>query len=170
VEERDGAVVATLDGVVYGPVVAPGSVVQKKVLDMYTDPGTGDLVIETEDGVHRIRLEVDRHGRPQLYIDDVLKGIVQLMQGPRGYVAYNPDTGEWSLVAGLITPLAEAFKGGIKISLNSNGQLAATPAAWGFKMNPYATAGGQGISLPLFNGLEVALLLLAVAAIFAVIR
>ncbi|MDN5358537.1 MAG: hypothetical protein PWP76_380 [Candidatus Diapherotrites archaeon] len=170
VSEQDGIIVALLDGVVYGPVVVPGAVEQERVLDMYQDPNTGALVVKTDKGTHTIQVKVDQNGLPQLLVDGLLKGIVQAMQGPRGFVTYDPDTGEWSFVAGLLTPIAEAFKNGIRISLDASGNAVATPAPWSFRPNPYLSSRSQGLSLPLMEPGETVLLIMMLAAVFSIIR
>ncbi len=172
ITQQDGKVVAIHDGATASPVAAPAKVREERIVEMQKDDKTGAIIVKTEEGNHTIKVTVDSNGTPQLLLDGVVKGMVKALQGQKGFVTYNPDTGEWSFVAGLLTPLAEAFKNGIKISVDAGGNVTASPAQWSFRPNPYRDYGasGGGFSLPLLEGPEIVLLLVAVAAIFAIIR
>jgi hypothetical protein len=161
------------DGNVMGPLATSGAVEEHNIISMTqspTDPHT--IIVKTESGDMNISVKTDSDGNPYLAVNDVLKGMVQFMQGAKGALAYDPQTGTYSLIAGLLTPLAEAFKSGLHISVDSSGNVSATPYNYAFTMrpvNPYSQS-PQGISLPLMDDLGVALLVMALAAIYVLMK
>ncbi len=123
-----------------------GSVTNEKIVDMKSE--NGELVVTTVDEkgnekVHRIRLEVTSDGTPTLKVDGKDGGIVKTVQSKEGFMWYNPKTGEWNFVNGVLAPLSEAFKEGMKIAFEG-GKAVAKPSGNIIVNAPPS----QGMSLP----------------------
>ncbi len=165
-----GGVVVLVDGKQEGILVDPSAgFKQEKIESIEQDPDNPNgILVKTESGTHEIAIKLDANGTPYLTLDGKNLGAISAMQGPNGMVAYNPDTGEWSFIAGLLTPLADAFKNGIKITVNGSGVAQATPNNYWLSRNPYLQqqTGAGTFNLPLLDPQDLVFLLVAIAIMY----
>ncbi|NPA77085.1 MAG: hypothetical protein GXN93_05020 [Candidatus Diapherotrites archaeon] len=145
--------------------------VEAPVTGMHQDPNDpSTFIVDTPKGQYRVSLPIDSNGAVHLKIDGKDLGIVTRMQGPNGALIYDPNNGTWSLLNGLIAGLSKAFSNGIKISFNGAGYANMTPANYSNIYRNISPMSHSGISLPLLDGWEVAALLVALAAVYAITR
>ena len=130
------------------------------------DPSTLD--VHTKEGDHKVQLATDSDGTVHLKVDGKDLGVTLKMQGPDGALVYDPDKGTWSLLNGLVAGLNKAFSNGIKISFNGAGYANMAPANYANIYRSISASRQGGISLPFFDGWELAVLLILVAAIYVV--
>ncbi len=143
-------------------VVAP-------VTDMHRDPNDpSTIVVDTPNGSFRVSLPTGPNGEVHLKVDGKDLGLVMRMQGPKGALIYDPNNGTWSLLNGLIAGLSKAFSNGIKISFNGSGFASMAPANYSNIYRNISALKKEGLSLPLLDGWELMVLLIAVAALYAV--
>ncbi|GEM_PF-3482582 len=164
-----GGVVVLVDGKPEGILVDPtAGFKQERIESIEQNPNNPNgIIVKTDQGTHEISIKLDANGTPYLTLDGKNLGTVSAMQGPRGMVAYNPDTGEWSFIAGLLTPLADAFKNGIKITVNGAGIAQATPSNYWLSRNPYVQQQSSGgFTLPLLEPQDLVFLLAALAIMY----
>ncbi|NPA86683.1 MAG: hypothetical protein GXO00_01620 [Candidatus Diapherotrites archaeon] len=146
-------------------------VVNEEILDIYQDPNDPTaLLVKTVDEngetqLHSIKVEVTADGTPVLKIDGESGGVLTTVQTPNGFLYFDPETGEWKLINGVLAPLAEAFKNGIKMTFEG-GVGIGTPSG-----NIVINTGGTqtGFNLPLFEGWEIILVVFAAALMFLTI-
>ena len=145
--------------------------VEAPVNGMYQDPNDpSTFIVDTPNGQFHISLPTGPNGEVHLTINGNDLGTVTRMQGPKGALIYDPNTGTWSLLNGLIAGLNKAFSNGIKISFNGAGYANMTPANYANIYKRISPLHQRGISVPLFDGWELAVLLILVAAVYVAIQ
>ncbi len=145
-------------------------VIDEEIVGMEQDPNDPTaLRITTRDKngnehVHTVKVEVTSDGTPVLKVDGKSGGVLKSVQTPDGFLYFDPETGEWKLINGVLAPLAEAFKNGIKMTFEG-GIGTGTPGG-GIVIN---TAPQQpGFSLPLLEGWEIVPAILGIVLIFLI--
>ena len=145
-------------------------VIDEEILGMEQDPNDPTaLRIRTRDKngnehIHTVKVEVTSDGTPVLKVDGESGGVLKSVQTPNGFLYFDPETGEWKLINGVLAPLAEAFKNGIKMTFE--GGIGTGSPGGGIVIN---TAPQQpGFSLPLFEGWEIIPTILGILLVFLI--
>ncbi len=156
------ALVRTPDGLELRVYDANGSLIYSELVkDMYVDPNDpSKLIIETNAGRHELKIDLAGDGTPTVSLDGKNMGIPQVFQGENGFLWYDPTTG-WQLVNASLLPLVDAFKNGIKVSLEG-GNLVGAPAGSSYVLTPKKE---KGLVLPFLDPLTFALLILVMLGI-----
>ncbi len=140
-----------------------------KVLQDENDPTAVKFITQDENGEtheHRVKIDVTADGTPVLKVDGESGGVVSSVQNDRGFLYFDPETGEWKLINGVLAPLAEAFKNGIKMTFE--GGIGTGSPSGGIVINT-GPREQPGMSLPLL-GPELVFLVLGAAIIFFILQ
>ncbi len=144
----------------------------ERITSVEPDPeDPSGLLIRTVDeegnpSEHRIKVEVASDGTPVLKIDGESAGVLKTVQTPDGFLYFDPAKGEWQLINGVLAPLAEAFKNGIKMTFE--GGMGVGRPAGGIVVASGPQREG-GFALP-FLSFEIVPLVLLIALIYVLIR
>ena len=150
-----------------------GKTLSEEVERIMRDPkDPSSLIIKTRDKngnekTHTVKVEVTSDGTPLLKVDGKSGGILKTIQTPNGLMYFDPTTGEWKLINGVLAPLAEAFKNGIKMTFE--GGIGKGVPAGGIVINNAPQRQGPGFSLP-FMTWEIVPVILVVGILFIFIK
>ncbi len=144
-----------------------GNIISRELVkNIYRDPtDPTKVIVETNAGRHELQINLSQDGTPHLSMDGKDMGIPQVFQGEKGFLWYDPTTGEWRLINGALLPLAEAFKNGIRVALEG-GNLVGSPSGGSYVLEGKKE---RGMALP-FGDIYTLITLLVVFLLIQQVR